>query len=313
MDNYQAIFERYEKKYLLSPAQYEALMKRIGDLAAPDAFGETTVLNLYYDTPDYRIIRRSLEKPVYKEKLRIRSYGVPEKGSQTFLELKKKYKGIVYKRRIALPYEEAYGHLEEGIPFKTVTQIGKEIDYFLLRNRDLTRGMVIIYERTAYAGIKDPDLRITFDRNIRYRERGPLCDLSEGSEGTEILNDGECIMEVKVPRAMPLELVHLLNELKIYPHSFSKYGQSYLSRFGKSKVQRRGTKPAAAAKPAEPAKPKPAAETKPAEPAKQKPVPEAKAQPAETVKKKSVEDVNKQARENARDAAAVPGNEVENG
>ena len=236
MENYQSVFERYEKKYLLSSEQYEALIGRIGELAAPDRFGETTVMNLYYDTPDYRIIRHSLEKPVYKEKLRIRSYGVPESGSGSFLELKKKYRGIVYKRRIALPYGEAVGHLEEDQPFQTETQIGKEIDYFRTRNPELTRGMVIIYERTAYAGVTDPELRITFDRNIRYRERGPACDLTAGSEGTEILAPGERIMEVKVPRAMPLELVHLFNELKIYPHSFSKYGQAYLSRFGKSKV-----------------------------------------------------------------------------
>ena len=237
MENYQSIFERYEKKYLLSQTQYDALMGRIGELAAPDQFGETTVMNLYYDTPDYRIIRHSLEKPVYKEKLRIRSYGVPGNDSRTFMELKKKCRGIVYKRRVALPYGEATGHLEEGIPFREMTQIGKEIDYFREMNPDLTRGMVIIYERTAYAGIKDPDLRITFDRDIRYRERGPSCDLAEGSEGTRILAPGERIMEIKVPRAMPLELVRILNELKIYPHSFSKYGQAYLSRFGKSKVQ----------------------------------------------------------------------------
>ena len=246
MDNYQSIFKRYEKKYLLTQEQYDALMERIGELAAPDAYGETTVMNLYYDTPDYRIIRRSLEKPVYKEKLRIRSYGVPEGGTQVFLELKKKFKKVVYKRRIALPYREAVGHLEEGMPLQEVSQIGTEVNYFLKMYPDLTRGMVIIYERTAYAGIKDPDLRITFDRNIRYRERGPGCDLTTGDEGREILAEGERIMEIKVPLAMPLELVHLLNELKIYPHSFSKYGQAYLHRFGKSKVQRTQTVKAAA-------------------------------------------------------------------
>ena len=236
MENYKSIFKRYERKYLLTEEQYKALLERLPELAKIDRYGESTVMNLYYDTPDYRIISRSIEKPPYKEKLRIRCYGVPGEDSVSFLELKKKYKKVVYKRRIALPYREAVAHMEEGQPFREVTQIGKEIDYFRTMYPDLERGMVIIYERTAYEGIADPDLRITFDRNIRYRERGPECDLTRGSEGTQLLLPGQRIMEVKVPQAMPLALVRILNELAIYPHSFSKYGQAYKMRFGRSKT-----------------------------------------------------------------------------
>ena len=231
MENYQSIFKRYEKKYLIDEQQYEALLERLGDLVSPDAYGETTVMNLYYDTPDYRIITRSLEKPVYKEKLRIRTYGVPSEDTTAFLELKKKFKGVVYKRRIALPYTEVLAHMEEGQPFKTVTQIGKEIDYFRKMYPDLERGMVIIYERTAYAGTDFPDLRITFDANIRFRDRASGCDLTAGSDGKRILEDGQRIMEIKVPLSMPLPLVRILRELKIYPHTFSKYGQAYRKWF----------------------------------------------------------------------------------
>ena len=182
--DYQDIFERHEIKYLLTEETYRELRARLDSFMAVDQYGETTILNIYYDTPNSRLIRRSLEKPVYKEKLRLRCYGVPGSESPAFLEIKKKYKGIVYKRRIAMPYKDAVGYMDCGKPVPEPSQISREIDYFRRFYKELQPKMVIACERIAMAGIQDPELRITFDRNIRWRDTG--LDLRQGSEGRRI-------------------------------------------------------------------------------------------------------------------------------
>ena len=162
-------FKRKEMKYLLNKEQYLGFMERIKDMAEVDAYGQTSILNIYFDTPDYQLIRTSLEKPVYKEKLRLRSYGTPTDETNSFIEIKKKYKGIVYKRRISAPYKEAKDYLYEDVPLETPSQISAEIDYFKKSYPGLRPAMAISYDRIAMAGIEDPELRITFDTNIRYR------------------------------------------------------------------------------------------------------------------------------------------------
>ena len=223
---YQGIFERYEKKYLLTAEQYTAVRTALDRIMEVDQYGETTILNIYYDTPDFRLIRRSLEGPVYKEKLRLRCYGVPEEGSPAFIELKKKYKGIVYKRRISAPYREAVEFLRKGDGPKS--QIGSEIRYFKKLYRGLEPKMVISCERIAMAGKEDPELRVTFDRNIRWRETG--LDLTAGSEGKTVMDDGQVLMEVKIKDAMSCGFARLFSELGIFPCSFSKYGKAYQQR-----------------------------------------------------------------------------------
>ena len=111
MSEYQGTFKRYEKKYLVTQQQYNALAKVFAARMVPDRFAESTISNIYYDTPDFRLIRRSLEKPAYKEKLRLRSYGVPNEETQVFPEIKKKARGIVYKRRVSMPYGDALRYL----------------------------------------------------------------------------------------------------------------------------------------------------------------------------------------------------------
>ena len=104
---YQTVFKRYELKYLLTERQKKCVMEAMEPCMTPDAYGRTTIRNIYFDTADYRLARRSIEKPVYKEKLRIRSYEKASGASPVFVELKKKYKGVVYKRRISMPEREA--------------------------------------------------------------------------------------------------------------------------------------------------------------------------------------------------------------
>ena len=222
---YKGVFERREKKYLLSKAQYLALRARLDEFMEVDAFGKSTILNIYYDTPDYHLIRRSIEKPVYKEKLRLRCYGIPEEDGTAFLELKKKMKKVVYKRRVAMPYTQAVRFLKEMDPKACRSQIERELVYCGKLYKDLAPRMVIAYDRIAMAGKQDPELRITFDTNLRWRDSD--LDLRHGGYGRQLLEEGQVLMEVKIQGAMSLELARIFSELAIFPTSFSKYGNAY--------------------------------------------------------------------------------------
>lgn len=218
------IFKRIEKKYLLSELQYEALLRRIGSHLRPDEYGRSTVLSLYLDTADHRIIRNSLEAVDYKEKLRLRSYGTASPESRVFLELKKKYGGVVYKRRAAMTLAEAEGYLEKGLrPFES--QILSEIDWAMKLYGGPKPMMMIACEREAWFDEEHPDLRLTFDRNIRYRETA--LSLSQGSAGVELLPEHTVLLEIKTAGAMPLWLAEALDGEGILPGSFSKYGAAY--------------------------------------------------------------------------------------
>lgn len=218
-------FERRELKYRITDAQRAALEAAFGARMVPDEHGESTICNIYYDTADYRLIRASLEKPAYKEKLRLRSYGVTEPGGEVFLELKKKYKGIVYKRRITLPEDAAGEFIAGRAPLGEHGQIGREIEYFTAFYAPLLPAVHLSCERCAWFSREDRDLRITFDKNIRFRQEDVSLTLPAG--GRRILPEGESLMEIKAAAALPLWLVSELDTLGIYQSTFSKYGEAY--------------------------------------------------------------------------------------
>ena len=237
MAGFKDVFQRIEVKYLLDDTQYTELRKRLEGMAAVDSYGKTSILNIYFDTPDYKLIERSLEKPVYKEKLRLRTYGVADDDTNAFIEIKKKYKGVVYKRRISMPYSQAIDYLVDGKRPKERSQISDEIDYFLKYYKGIRPAMAISYDRIAMAGIEDPDLRITFDTNIRWRT--DKLSLSEGNVGKDILLPGQHLMELKIAGAMSIELAQILDELNIRKTSFSKYGKGYVDyMYGESAGER---------------------------------------------------------------------------
>ena len=265
MENYQAVFKRKEIKYLLSREERDALLPILKAYMEPDAFAHSSISNLYYDTPDSRMVRRSLEKPMYKEKLRLRSYGTPENTSTVFPEIKKKAMGIVYKRRISLPYQEAVSFLSgqqiasgthdtppehpdrthedshiapnskcdkttQQIPSTdmcdgTTRQIFHELDWMLASYEDLAPKVFLSYERDSYKGISDPSFRLTLDQDILFRT--DRLDLREGAFGEAILLPDQTLMEVKISNAAPLWLAQALSEIGIFPVSFSKYGRAY--------------------------------------------------------------------------------------
>lgn len=222
---YQAIFKRYELKYLLTRQQKQRLLDAMAPHMALDQYGRTTIRNLYFDTDNYRLIRRSIEKPAYKEKLRIRSYCQAAPDSGVFVELKKKFEGVVYKRRLKIPLRDATRWLSGEDDWDSPTQISREIDYFRRHYQALRPTVFLSYDREAYFCRSGGDLRITFDDNLLVRRE----DLSLTSEvyGTPILPADLVLMEIKTAGAIPLWLTNFLTREKIYKTSFSKYGTAY--------------------------------------------------------------------------------------
>ncbi|MDO4344683.1 MAG: polyphosphate polymerase domain-containing protein [Eubacteriales bacterium] len=225
MEHAQTIFKRYEIKYLLNREQYRKIRDYMQEYMEPDCYGRTSIYNIYFDTPDYCLIRESLEKPVYKEKLRLRSYGMDKNEGHVFVELKKKYDGIVYKRREEMEFEEAREYLYDGRHPETDSQILREIDWFLKYHKNLEPKMYIAYDRIALADRDGSGLRITFDKNIRWRNF--KLDLQEADSGRQIIEDGYYLMEVKTPDSLPLWMTGILDKLELFPVSFSKYGRAY--------------------------------------------------------------------------------------
>lgn len=222
---YTDVFERHEIKYRITAAQKRTLLGEIAGHMKLDQFGRSTIRNLYYDTDTFRLVRRSNEKPVYKEKLRVRSYRQLEAGDEVFVELKKKYRSVVYKRRIAMPESEAMQWLAGGREPLVRTQIEREIEYFRQYYRDLHPAVFLSYEREAYRAVDGTDFRLTFDENILARtERLSLC---EPVGGQRLLPPGIVLMELKTAGGIPLWMTELLNRHHIFQSSFSKYGTAY--------------------------------------------------------------------------------------
>lgn len=222
---YQTVFKRYELKYLLTEEQKAKILEAMAQYMDLDEFGRTTIRNLYFDTDSYRLIRHSIGKPTYKEKLRIRSYSQAGPDSTVFVELKKKYKHVVYKRRVSLPEEEAMAWVCKGNPRPKDSQILEEIDYFLDYYKTLRPVVFLSYEREAFYAKDESDFRVTFDDNILCRQN----DLSLRSEvyGTPLLPEGMVLMEIKCSGGIPLWMTRVLAEEHIYKTSFSKYGTAY--------------------------------------------------------------------------------------
>lgn len=226
----QTVFNRVEKKYLLNQTEYELLLKKMKPYMVPDQYSKSVICNIYFDTDNFDLIKRSIEKPIYKEKVRLRSYEIPNLNTTTFLEIKKKYKKQVNKRRISLPLREIYAFLEN--PTET-SQIEREIAY-TLKFYNLKPMVYIAYNRLAFCERNNTNFRITFDHNIRYRLDNLKLEL--GDSGKTILPDGTYIMEVKANFNYPLWFSALLSELHIYPTTFSKYGKVYQTILKEEKI-----------------------------------------------------------------------------
>lgn len=223
--SYQNVFERYEYKYFLTPSQKYDLLHMTGDRLALDSYGRTTIRNIYYDTESFRLIRDSLDHPVYKEKLRVRSYQRADDNDMVFVEIKKKFESVVYKRRVAMPKTAASEWIDNRKNTPIRTQITSEIDYFLNFYEGISAKAFISYEREAYTCTTDPEFRLTLDENIRARDTD--LDLGDDIWGVSILPEGMTLMEVKIAGAMPVWMARFLSSHEVRKVSYSKYGTYY--------------------------------------------------------------------------------------
>ncbi len=220
----QTVFKRHEVKFIITEEQCRALMLLFGDRMKGDEYGKSIIRNIYFDTPSHLLIRNSLDKPLYKEKMRLRGYGNIKEDSHVFLEVKKKFKGVVYKRRLRLTEKEAMDYMLRGAKLPD-SQIAREIDYFVSYYENLRPSVVLSYEREAFYSVDDETFRITFDRNVLFRDED--FSLTSPVYGKALLKENEVLMEIKTSYSIPIWLTSFLSREKIYKVSFSKYGTAY--------------------------------------------------------------------------------------
>lgn len=228
------VFNRTEIKYLLTDADKDALLAIIGNYMDSDPYnkdGKTySICNLYLDTPSDELIIKSLEKPVFKEKIRLRSYGTVKLTDTVYLESKKKFDSVVNKRRTPVILQDAYKYFEDGtLPInpKTNHQVLKEIDY-IMHFYPLKPKVFISYDRLAFFEKGNSDFRLTIDTNIQTRQTD--LGLEIPASGQQLLEPGTWLMEAKAYKAFPLWFVQFLSSRKIFSTSFSKYGAEYKLR-----------------------------------------------------------------------------------
>ena len=249
----QKNFKRAEIKYMTDTYQAMRLIDKCRDRMIADEHGKSTVYSLYMDTPDYLLARRSLERPIYKEKLRLRSYGMATDDSQVFIELKKKFDSIVYKRRVQMDLKSMEMYLnckkifrdsdrskeyKEDLNLKLIQelaaknnfsdidiQIMKELDFAIERYENIQPKVLLTYDRESYYAADDHELRITFDTNVKYRT--DELTLRADDIGTRITADDQVLMEIKAGGAIPIWFTNILTEEGLFPQSFSKYGTAY--------------------------------------------------------------------------------------
>lgn len=225
------VFNRREIKYLLSDDEKNSLLAIIENYMDRDPYnlnGQTyKICNLYLDTEADELIRKSLEKPVFKEKIRLRSYGRVPLDATVYLESKKKFDDLVNKRRTAFTLSDAYKYFESGILTdnpKMNHQVMSEIDY-IMKYYKLQPKVFISYDRLAFFEKNNSDFRLTIDTNLQTRRTDLRLD--SPVYGEQLLPPGKWLMEAKAFKAFPLWFVHFLSERKIYNTSFSKYGTEY--------------------------------------------------------------------------------------
>ncbi len=223
---FRSTFARVEKKYILTPTQAETIIAALGGRGfRENIYGSPLIQSIYYDTPDHLLVRRSVERPGYKEKLRLRTYGDADPASPAWAEIKKKVNGIVYKRRTGLPLAQAASAMASGRLPEENGQIAREIEWFIRCYPGLRPACLIAYERRAFEQPAE-GLRLTFDADVRFRGRD--FDLTLPAAGTPLLGPGEILMEVKVPGAYPLWLTGLIWQVGARPVHFSKYGTAWV-------------------------------------------------------------------------------------
>lgn len=223
---------RYENKYVITDKKKDIILPSLLRYMEFDKYcvgdKDYPIYSLYFDTKNNDVVRRSVQKPYYKEKLRLRSYKLnPNDNDTVFLEIKKKIGGIVNKRRVVLTYKQAVNFIKYGkVPQLSgiQKQIMNEICYYISLH-PIEKTVLIHYDRNALFGKDDKSLRITFDRNLTADGNTDI--LHTENEGNFIVVPDTRIMEIKISGATPIWLSEILTENHIYRSSFSKFGRNF--------------------------------------------------------------------------------------
>ena len=235
---------RVEEKYLITKQDKTALMKAVSKRLNHDEYYKEEILSLYLDTDNFDLAIKTIDRPNFREKVRVRSYNVPTKSKEVFFEVKTKLKigkdKIGNKRRLVIPLKDFYAYIDKGQDLVKIAekasngdaqqmQVARELDY-LIRYFKLKPKLIIVSDRTAFRGKDDHGFRLTFDENLRFRLN--KLKLEKGGEGEKYFPNTSdpkhsIIMEVKTMHAMPPWFVDELSRLHIYPVRFSKYGKIY--------------------------------------------------------------------------------------
>ena len=220
------VFARWETKFILDAEMTRRAREVFAERLKPDPYFRQTICNVYYDTPNFELARRTLDHPPYREKIRMRSYGTPTADSKVYFEIKKKVDGVVYKRRATMTLREAEA-FGRGEDIGRDSQILRELAY-TVKYHGLVPKIYLSYFREAYYE-EGTDLRVTLDTDVRYRF--DRLSLAEGDDGRDLLEEGVHLLEVKTKGGLPRWLLDLTGGMQCYPARFSKYGKIYSGNF----------------------------------------------------------------------------------
>jgi hypothetical protein len=226
------LFTRYELKYLITFDTYRTLADTLIPYMQYDPFGDKqgrySIFSLYFDSPDRKIYYETMNRAAFRQKLRLRIYNSASIDDSAYFEVKQKFKNVVNKRRTAIQLSDAYRFIEKRADVSDLEnysasnkQVLKEIRSF----RDVYRlapAVIVGYDRQAFHGIDDTDLRITFDyhltcRNDNYRLENGM------HNGAYFVPPNLVVLEVKVKHSVPLWLTKLLSEFRCPLRSVSKF------------------------------------------------------------------------------------------
>ena len=237
--NLQTKFKRIETKYIVHKETLALLKEEFKAHLVPDDYPTSTITNIYFDSADFQMIRDALARKNERKKIRMRTYtNNPNLNSPAFLEIKSKDEmGIGHKFRLTATAHTILDFVEYGIRSEQITDeaISEELDNLRLVHNGIAPMMYIYYDRFSMKGIEDPNVRVTIDHNLIYRDEN--LDFESGKYGQPLLDEDYVIMEVKVPGMCPAWLQNILDKHGLVDQSFSKYGNAYLKSQATKDIQ----------------------------------------------------------------------------
>jgi len=236
-------FQRYEIKYWLTEERYFDVRDEIQRYMELDPYCHDRphhaypIWSLYLDTFDFATFEERLDGLIFRQKYRLRTYGAdkPFEDALTdplFVEIKKKQNKVILKDRSLIKVREALDLLDHasGNPFMQTLPLAqkKTMERFVFFQNHLSLGpqIAVKYEREAYFGENDRNVRVTFDRNLCAKESRALAEMYTETKNWFHHRNPQIIFEIKVYDAMPQWLVNILRRFQLRSEPISKYCES---------------------------------------------------------------------------------------